>query len=211
MITGASRGIGAATALQAAARGYFVCVNFRQSVEAASSVVDAIRERGGDGVAVQADIGREEDVARLFEAIDAQEGNLVGVVNNAGELAPASRLEDMDSGRWEAIFRTNVIGNLYCTKAAVRRMSLRFGGSGGSIVNVSSAASRTGSPNEYVDYAASKGAIDSLTIGVAREVAEDGIRVNGVRPGFIRTGSMQGRRPPSDRPASGFAADAAWR
>lgn len=196
LITGASRGIGAATALQAAARGYFVCVNFRRSAEAASSVVDEIRERGGDGVAVQADIGREEDVARLFEAIDAQEGNLVGVVNNAGELAPASRLEDMDSGRWEAIFRTNVIGNLYCTKAAVRRMSLRFGGSGGSIVNVSSAASRTGSPNEYVDYAASKGAVDSLTIGVAREVAEDGIRVNCVRPGFIRTGIHAGRGDP---------------
>ena len=120
----------------------------------------------------------------------------MGVVNNAGELAPASRLEDMHSARWEAIFRTNVLGTLHCTKEAVRRMSLRFGGSGGSIVNVSSAASRTGSPNEYVDYAASKGAIDSLTIGVAREVAEDGIRVNGVRPGFIRTGIHAGQGDP---------------
>ena len=196
LITGASRGIGAATALQAAARGYFVCVNFRQSAEAATSVVDEIRERGGDGIAVQADVGQEEDVARLFKTIDAQRGNLVGVVNNAGEAAPASRLENMDGARWEAILRTNVLGTLYCSREAIRRMSRRLGGPGGAIVNVSSAASRTGSPNEYVDYAASKGAIDSLTIGVAREVAEDGIRVNGVRPGFIHTGIHAERGDP---------------
>ena len=196
LITGASRGIGAATALQAAARGYFVCVNFRQSVEAAASVVDEIRERGGDGVALQADVSQEEDVARLFETIDAQGGSLVGVVNNAGEAASASRLENMDSARWETILRTNVLGTLYCTREAIRRMSRRSGGPGGAIVNVSSAASRTGAPNEYVDYAASKGAIDSLTIGVAREVAEDGIRVNAVRPGFICTGIHAGRGDP---------------
>lgn len=116
LITGASRGIGAATAVQAAARGYFVCVNSRQSVEAATSVVKEIRERGGNGVAVQADVGQEADVARLFETVDAQGGSLAGVVNNAGEVAPASRLEDMDSARWEAIFRTHVLGTLYCTK-----------------------------------------------------------------------------------------------
>lgn len=196
LITGASRGIGAATALQAAARGYFVCVNFWQSVEAATSVVKELRERGGDGVALQADVGQKEDVARLFEAIDARGGSLVGVVNNAGEVAPASRLENMDSARWETILRTNVLGTLHCTREAIRRMSRRSGGSGGAIVNVSSAASRTGSPNEYVDYAASKGAVDSLTIGVAREVAEDGIRVNAVRPGFIRTGIHAGRGDP---------------
>ena len=196
LITGASRGIGAATALKAAAHGYFVCVNFRQRVEAATSIVDEIRERGGAGISIQADVGQQEDVVRLFETIDALEGQLVGVVNNAGEVAPASRLENMDSARWEAVLRTNVLGTLFCTKEAIKRMSLRSGGSGGAIVNVSSAASRTGSPNEYVDYAASKGAIDSLTVGVAREVAEDGIRVNGVRPGFIHTGIHAERGDP---------------
>ncbi|MDE0101905.1 MAG: SDR family oxidoreductase [Bryobacterales bacterium] len=187
LVTGGSRGIGAATALRAAAHGYFVCVNSRRSFEAAASVVDGIRDRGGDGIPVQADVGREKDVTRLFNAIDALPGNLVGVVNNAGTLAPAARLENMNSDRWNSILTTNLIGTMYCTREGIRRMSRRFGGIGGAIVNVSSAASRTGSPNEYVDYAASKGAIDSLTIGVAREVAQDGIRVNAVRPGFIRT------------------------
>ena len=187
LVTGASRGIGAATALQASARGYFVCVNFRRNVDAAATTLDQIRRRGGAGIGVQADIGREKDVARLFEAIDAQPGKLVAVVNNAGELAPTSRLEDMESARWESVFRTNVLGTMLCTREAIKRMSRRHGGAGGAVVNVSSAASRTGSPNEYVDYAASKGAVDSFTIGVAREVAQDGIRVNGVRPGFVRT------------------------
>lgn len=187
LVTGASRGIGAAIAVRAAARGYCVCVNFRQDVDAAASTVDEIRKRGGAGIAVQADVGKEDDVARLFKAIDAQRGNLVGVVNNAGELAPASRLEDMETARWASILRTNVLGTMLCTREAIKRMSRRHGGAGGAIANVSSAASRTGSPNEYVDYAASKGAIDSFTIGVAREVARGGIRVNGVRPGFVRT------------------------
>ncbi len=187
LVTGGSRGIGAATALRAAALGYTVCVNFRQNAEAAAAVVNEIRERGGVGIAIRADIGQENDIARLFKTIDAQPGKLVGVVNNAGVLAPASRLESMESARWISIFRTNVLGTMFCTREAIKRMSRRYGAAGGAIVNVSSAASRTGSPNEYVDYAASKGAIDSFTIGVAREVAQDGIRVNGVRPGFVHT------------------------
>ncbi len=187
LVTGGSRGIGAATALKAGTKDYFVCVNYRQSFEAAASVVDGIRERGGDAIAVHADVGREKDVTRLFDAIDALPGNLVGVVNNADELAPAARLENMNYDRWKSIFTTNLFGTMCCTREGIRRMSRRFGGVGGAIVNVSSAASRTGAPNEYVDYAASKGAVDSFTIGVAREVAADGIRVNAVRPGFIRT------------------------
>ncbi len=187
LVTGGGHGIGAATALRAAGLGYSVCVNFRQNVEAATAVVNEIRESGGAGIAVQADVGQEQDVARLFKAIDIQPGTLVGVVNSAGVLAPATRLENMESLRWTKIFRTNVLGTMLCTREAIKRMSRRFGGLGGAIVNVSSAASRTGSPNEYVDYAASKGAIDSFTIGVAREVARDGIRVNAVRPGFVRT------------------------
>ena len=187
LVTGGSRGIGAETALRGAARGYSVCVNFRQDANAADAVVDAIRELGGAGIAVQADVGQEQDVTRLFKTIDAQPGELAGVVNNAGIVAPACRLENMEGDRWTSILRTNVLGTMFCTREAVKRMSRRLGGSGGAIVNVSSAASRTGSPNEYVDYAASKGAIDSFTIGVAREVAADGIRVNAVRPGFVRT------------------------
>ena len=187
LVTGGSRGIGAATAVKAAVRGYFVCVNFLRDAKAAESVVDRIVDKGGIGTAVQADVGCESDVARLFERIDEQPGELVGVVNNAGVLATATRLEDMESARWLPIFRTNVLGTMHCTKAAIKRMSRRYGASGGAIVNVSSAASRTGAPYEYVDYAASKGAIDSFTIGVAREVAKDGIRVNAVRPGFVHT------------------------
>lgn len=187
LVTGGSRGIGAETALRGAAQGYSVCVNFRQDANAADAVVNAIRELGGVGIAVQADVGQERDVARLFETIDAQPGELAGVVNNAGIVAPASRLENMEGDRWTSILRTNVLGTMLCTREAVKRMSRRLGGCGGAIVNVSSAASRTGSPNGYVDYAASKGAIDSFTIGIAREVAADGIRVNAVRPGFVRT------------------------
>lgn len=196
LVTGGSRGIGAETALRGAARGYSVCVNFRRDANAADAVVTAIRDLGGVGIAVQADVGQEQDVARLFETIDAQPGELAGVVNNAGIVAPASRLENMEGDRWTSILRTNVLGTMFCTREAVKRMSRRLGGSGGAIVNVSSAASRTGSPNEYVDYAASKGAIDSFTIGVAREVAADGIRVNAVRPGFVRTDIHASRGDP---------------
>lgn len=191
LVTGGSRGIGAATALKAGTKDYFVCVNYRQSFEAAASVVDRIRERGGDAIPVHADVGREKDVTRLFDAIDALPGNLVGVVNNAGELASAARLENMNYDRWKSILTTNLFGTMCCTREGIRRMSRRFGGVGGAIVNVSSAASRTGAPNEYVDYAASKGAVDSFTIGVAREVAADGIRVNAVRPGSSVPESMQ--------------------
>jgi len=187
LVTGGGRGIGAATATAAASRGYAVCVNYRERADAAAAVVDGIRKSGGAAIAVQADIGQERDVARLFDVIDGELGNLVALVNNAGVAAPACRLENMTSARWTSIITTNVLGTMLCTREAVKRMSRRHGGAGGAIVNVSSAASRTGSPNEYVDYAASKGAIDSFTIGVAREVAEDGIRVNAVRPGFIHT------------------------
>ena len=188
LVTGGSRGIGAATVLRAATVGYSLCFSYRRDANAAAIVANKIQERGGVCAAVQADIGNEEDVLRMFETIDAQHGNLVGVVNNAGILAPTSRLENMESSRWISIFETNVVGTMLCTRESIKRMSRRYGADGGSIVNVSSVASRTGSPNEYVDYAASKGAIDSFTIGIAREVAEDGIRVNGVRPGFVRTG-----------------------
>ncbi len=136
---------------------------------------------------MRADIGQEDEVKRLFGRIDAELGTVRGLVNNAGVLAPACRVEDMEVARWTSIVTTNVLGTMLCTREAIRRMSRRRGGAGGAIVNVSSAASRTGSPNEYVDYAASKGAVDTFTIGVAREVAQDGIRVNAVRPGFIRT------------------------
>jgi NAD(P)-dependent dehydrogenase (short-subunit alcohol dehydrogenase family) len=187
LVTGGGRGIGAATARAAAADGYIVCVNYRQRVDAAEALVRAIQADGGAARAVQGDVGREEDVLRIFDGIDRELGPLRGLVNNAGVVAPACRLEDMTLARWRAMLGTNVLGTMLCTREAVRRMSRRHGGAGGAIVNVSSAASRTGSPGEYVDYAASKGAIDSFTIGVAREVAPDGIRVNAVRPGFIRT------------------------
>jgi len=187
IITGAGRGIGAATALLAAQHGYAVCVNYRQDRAAAEAVVSAIEASGGRAIAIGADISLEADVLRLFEASDEAFGPLAGLVNNAGVLETQMRVEDMSSERLSRVFATNVIGAFTCAREAVRRMSRRRGGSGGVIVNVSSAASRLGSPGEYVDYAASKGAIDSMTLGLAREVAEDGIRVNAVRPGVIYT------------------------
>ena len=187
LITGGGRGIGAATARLAAERGFFVCVNYRQNSEAAAELLSQIRDGGGDGAAFQADVGDKHEVSKMFEAIDALPGDLAGLVNSAGIVAPSSRFEETDDLRWQEIFRTNVFGTMLCTRAAIKRMSRRFGGGGGSIVNVSSTASRSGSPGEYVDYAASKGAVDSFTIGVAREVATDGIRINAVRPGFVLT------------------------
>lgn len=187
LITGASRGIGAATARLAAARGYGVCVNYRSDAEAADAVAGDIRANGGKAVVVQADVAREVDVARLFEACDQQLGRLTALVNNAGILEQQARLEFTDRARLERVFATNVFGAFACAREAVRRMSTNHGGSGGAIVNVSSVAARTGSPGEYVDYAASKGALDTMTIGLAHEVAQEGIRVNGVRPGFIYT------------------------
>jgi NAD(P)-dependent dehydrogenase (short-subunit alcohol dehydrogenase family) len=187
LITGASRGIGAATARLAAERGYAVCVNYRENREAAESVVQGITAAGGTAIAVSANVGVESDVNRLFETCDRELGTLSGLVNNAGILETQMRVDAMDSARIARIFATNVVGAFICAREAVRRMSTKHGGRGGAIVNVSSGAARLGSPGEYVDYAASKGALDTLTIGLAQEVAEEGIRVNAVRPGVIYT------------------------
>lgn len=187
IVTGGSRGIGAATSRLAAEQGYAVAVNFLSNHEAANEVVRAIEEAGGTALAVQADVGSERDVCRLFETVDKHLGPLTGLVNNAGILERQMRLEDFTAARVERILTTNVIGAFLCAREAVRRMSTRHGGRGGAIVNVSSGAARLGSPNEYIDYAASKGALDTMTVGLSREVAEEGIRVNAVRPGFIYT------------------------
>jgi NAD(P)-dependent dehydrogenase (short-subunit alcohol dehydrogenase family) len=187
LITGGSRGIGAAAARLAAARGHAVCVNYRQGRAAADALVAEMTAAGGQAIAVQADVAVEAEVVRLFERCDADLGRVTGLVNNAGILERQARLEAVDRGRLERVFATNVFGAFACAREAVRRMSTRHGGAGGAIVNVSSVAARTGSPGEYVDYAASKGALDSMTIGLAHEVAQEGIRVNGVRPGFIYT------------------------
>ncbi|MEO8260372.1 MAG: SDR family oxidoreductase [Acidobacteriota bacterium] len=187
LITGASRGIGAATARLAAERGYAVCVNYRRNRDAADAVVQDIRAAGARAVSIAADVAVEADVVRLFEACDEMLGSPAALVNNVGILETQMRVDAMDAARLTRIFTTNVIGAFVCAREAVRRMSSRYGGAGGAIVNVSSGASRLGSPGEYVDYAASKGAIDTLTIGLAREVAEEGIRVNAVRAGFIYT------------------------
>ena len=186
VVTGGSRGIGAATARLAGARGYTVCVNYRQNRDAADKVVRAIEAGGSRAIAAQADVANEADVLRLFEASDKL-GRLSALVNNAGILETQMRVDAMDASRLQRVFATNVIGAFLCAREAVRRLSTRHGGNGGGIVNVSSGASRLGSPGEYVDYAASKGAIDTLTIGLAREVAEEGVRVNCVRPGHIYT------------------------
>ncbi len=187
VVTGGSRGIGAATARLAADRGYAVCVNYRRNREAADDVVRSIESAGGQAVAVGADVSVEADVVRLFDAAQARLGPITALVNNAGVLEPQMRLEAMDAKRIERVFATNVVGAFMCAREAVRRMSTRHGGAGGAIVNVSSGAARLGAPGEYIDYAASKGAIDTMTIGLAREVAEEGIRVNAVRPGIIYT------------------------
>ena len=187
IITGGGRGIGAATAMLAAQRGYAVCVNYRRDERAARSLVEAISRKGGRAIAVAADVSREGDVARLFDVAGAELGALSALVNNAAILERQARLADMDAARLERVFSTNVIGAFLCAREAVRRLSTRLGGAGGAIVNVSSAASRIGSPGEYIDYAASKGALDTMTLGLAKEVAEEGIRVNGVRPGHIYT------------------------
>lgn len=186
VITGASRGIGAATARLAAQRGYAVCVNYRGRHDLADAVVSDIVGSGGQALAVQADIAQEAEVAQLFEAADRL-GKLAALVNNAGILEPQSRLEAMDAARLQRVFATNLVGTMLCARQAVLRMSTAQSGRGGGIVNVSSAAARTGSPGEYVDYAASKGAIDTFTRGLALEVAAQGIRVNAVRPGFVHT------------------------
>jgi NAD(P)-dependent dehydrogenase (short-subunit alcohol dehydrogenase family) len=187
VVTGGGRGIGAATARLAAARGYAVCVNYRRNEAAAAEVVDGIRRRGGAAVAVGADVAKEADVVRLFETCDRVLGRPEALVNNAGILELQMRLDAMDEARLHRVFGTNAVGAFLCAREAVRRMSTRYGGAGGAIVNVSSGASRLGAPNEYIDYAASKGALDTMTIGLAREVAEEGVRVNAVRAGYIYT------------------------
>jgi NAD(P)-dependent dehydrogenase (short-subunit alcohol dehydrogenase family) len=187
IVTGGSRGIGAATAMLAARRGYAVCVNYLQNRKAADAVVRDIGKIGGQAIALAADVASEPQVMSLFEAVDRQLGRVTALVNNAGILEKQTRLEGIDAARLDRVFATNVTGTFICSREAVRRMSTRHGGDGGGIVNVSSRASQIGSPGEYIDYAASKGAVDSLTVGLAKEVAEEGIRVNAVRPGFIYT------------------------
>ena len=187
LVTGASRGIGAATARLAAQAGWAVAVNFAANAAAADEVVDAIHAAGGHAIAVQADVADEAQVLRMFETIDATLGRLTGLVNNAGVVDVTARLDQMSVARWRRMFDINVIGSFLCAREAVRRMSTRHGGAGGAIVNLSSAASRLGSPGQYIDYAAAKGAIDAFTLGLAREVAAEGIRVNAVRPGLIET------------------------
>ncbi|WP_460637351.1 SDR family oxidoreductase [Larkinella harenae] len=187
LITGGSRGIGAATARLAAQKGYTVCINYLSNQQAAETVVGSIRQAGGKAAAYQADVSQESDVTELFRAIDRDFGPLHGLVNNVGILETQMRVVDMDADRLQRIFTTNIVSSFLCAREAVKRMSTKRGGAGGAIVNVSSIASRTGSPGEYVDYAASKGAIDSLTLGLSKEVAEEGIRVNAVRPAFIYT------------------------
>lgn len=187
LITGGSRGIGAATALLAAERGYAVCLSFHSNSAAADAVVASIVQAGGTASALQADVSQEADVLRLFAHIDTTNGRLDALVNNAGILAQQMRVDEMDLARLNRIFATNVFGSFLCAREAVRRMSTRHGGTGGAIVNVSSRASKLGAPGEYVDYAASKAAVDTLTIGLAKEVANEGIRVNTVAPGVIHT------------------------
>ena len=187
VVTGGSRGIGAATARLAAERGYAVCVNFRRNGAAAEAVAARIIAAGGVALAVGADVASEPDVIRLFETVDARLGPITALVNNAGILERQMRVEHVDAARIDRIFATNVRGAFLCAREAVRRMSTAHGGTGGAIVNVSSRAAQLGAPGEYVDYAASKAALDTLTIGLAREVAAEGIRVNAVRAGIIYT------------------------
>jgi NAD(P)-dependent dehydrogenase (short-subunit alcohol dehydrogenase family) len=187
LVTGGGRGIGAATARIAAARGYDVCVNYRANEDAAGSVVADIRAAGRRAIAVPADVSNEADVVRLFETCDRDLGRVDALVNNAAILERQMRLDVMDAARITRVLATNVVGPFLCAREAVKRMSTKHGGRGGAIVNVSSGASRLGSPNEYIDYAASKGALDTMTTGLAREVASEGIRVNAVRAGHVYT------------------------
>ena len=187
LVTGGSRGIGAATALLAARKGYAVAVNYTSNQAAADEVVATIRGAGGKAIALQGDVADEAQVLELFAQVDAQLGRLTALVNNAGVVDRPQRVEEMSLARLERMFAINVTGSFLCAREAIKRMSTRHGGRGGAIVNVSSAAARLGAPGQYVDYAAAKGAIDAFTIGLAKEVAPDGIRVNAVRPGLIET------------------------
>ena len=187
LVTGGGRGIGAAIALRASMEGFSVCVNFLQDRNSAEAVVREVKTSGVDAFAWKADVSSEDEVAGMFEIYEKKLGKLTALVNNAGVLDQQIRVDQMSKERIQRIFSVNVIGCFLCAREAVRRMSTKYGGNGGCIVNISSGAAKVGSPGEYVDYAASKGAVDTLTIGLAREVAEEGIRVNAVRPGFIDT------------------------
>lgn len=187
IVTGASRGIGAACAVKAAQQGFAVCVNYKANAQAAEDVVQEIINAGGQAIALQADVSSEHDVSRMFATVRDQFGPVVALVNNAGILETQMRLESMTVERIQRIFATNVIGTILCAQQAIKHMAYKHGGMGGVIVNVSSVAARLGSPREYIDYAASKGAVDTMTIGMAKELAVDGIRVNAVRPGYIYT------------------------
>jgi NAD(P)-dependent dehydrogenase (short-subunit alcohol dehydrogenase family) len=187
LVTGGSRGIGAATCLQLAKAGYAVVVNYAASQAITDKLCESIIAAGGTALGVQADVADETQVLAMFAAIDVQFGRLDALVNNAGVVDMTARLDEMSTLRWKRMFDINVIGSLICAREAVKRMSTRYGHSGGAIVNLSSAAAKIGSPGQYLDYAASKGAIDTFTLGLAKEVAAEGIRVNGVRPGIIDT------------------------
>lgn len=188
LITGGSRGIGAATARLAAARGYRVCINYAANEQAAQDTLAQLRAAGAVAIAVRADVGIEDEVSHLFERVDAELGPVTVLVNNAGTVGLQSRLVDMSEFRLLQLMRTNVVGPMLCAKHAIVRMSTRHGGQGGAIVNVSSRAAQLGSAGEYIDYAASKGALDTFTLGLSKELAGEGVRVNGVRPGYIHTG-----------------------
>jgi NAD(P)-dependent dehydrogenase (short-subunit alcohol dehydrogenase family) len=187
LITGGSRGIGAATAICAARQGFAVAVNYTRDVQAANRVVQQIAAAGGQAIAVQADVADEAQILAMYQTIDAQLGPVSALVNNAGVVDVAARVDAMSAERIRRMIDINVLGTFLCTREALKRMSTRHGGKGGSIVNVSSVAARLGGPGQYVDYGASKGAIDTFTIGLAKEVATEGVRVNAVRPGIIET------------------------
>ena len=187
LITGASRGIGAATARLAAHQGYALCLNYHQREDAVKQVLEQVHAAGASAITVKADVANESQVLQMFEVIDREFGPLDVLVNNAGMLEQQMRLEQMDAARWTRVLGANVIGSFLCSREAIKRMSTQHGGQGGSIINLSSIAARLGAPGEYIDYAAAKGAIDSMTVGLAREVAGEGIRVNAVRPGVIHT------------------------
>ena len=187
LITGGSRGIGAATARLAAQDGWAVAVNYAHNQAAAEQVVQDIRQAGGEAIAVQGDVAEEAQILRMFATVDEQLGRVTGLVNNAGVVDVTARVEDMSWQRLERMMRINVLGTIACAREAIQRMSPRHGGEGGVIVNLSSVAARLGAPGQYVDYAASKGAVDTFTVGLSKELAADKIRVNAVRPGVIDT------------------------
>ena len=187
LVTGASRGIGATASLQLASRGFALVVNYRKQAAKAQAIVQHIENQGGTAWAMQADVSNEQQVIDMFNEISQLPGNLVGLVNNAGRLQQQMRVMDMDSQRLQDTFNNNLLSQFLCCKEAIKLMSTKCGGNGGAMVNISSAAARIGAANEYVDYAAAKGGVDTLTIGLAQELAAEGIRVNGVRPGFIDT------------------------